>query len=351
MEKIMIFSLFLVLVGLCQTALSSNLDEEHYNEGDKDLIAQKMITAAAKLKDIRTYCREDGYPDSYRLDEIANQLDSELSHLLDQISLYSSQGGLLGGLLVASSFIPSPFSPALFYYGGYLTFGSGVGHISNIALKSIKDDINEKELKRILSRIGKLHHNIEVYKVARKGIDSLPAAAKLLIDGEMLLSEEESQKIIRRLHNIEKIVPSILKGEKIDFEELLDLCTNIYEIIDHFDALTIVRETWQEVKGQIYELKKGSTNAVGLFKGLKSAISSELKSVLGGSLHLLGSKSSGLWSNVFSGTLSVWNIYNEAENIDSTKGHIRNKKALIRELRAIARNVRQICDGLDSCSN
>ncbi|XP_071814863.1 uncharacterized protein [Apostichopus japonicus] len=285
---------------------------------------------------------------------MADQLDSVLSHLTDQISLYSSQGGLLGNLLIVSSFIPSPLRTALFYYGGYLTLGSRVGHISNLVLKSIRDDINEEELNGTLFRMRKGHHNIEVYKVARKGIDSLPAAAsaaKLLMNGKMLLSEEESQKIIRRLHNIEKIVPSILKGEKIDLDDLLELCTNLYEILDHFDALTIVRETWQKVKGQIYELKKGSTNAVGSFKGHKSAISSELKSVLGGSFQLLGSKSSGLWSNVFSGTLSVLNIYNEAENIDSTKGHIRNKRALVRELRAIARNVRQICVGLDSCTN
>ncbi|XP_071814865.1 uncharacterized protein [Apostichopus japonicus] len=245
MEKTRIFSLVLVLVGLCQTALSStNLDKENYTEGDKELIAQKMITVAAKLKDIRTYFREDGYPDSDRLDEMADQLDSELSHLLDQISLYSSQGGLLGGLLVASSFIPSPFSPALFYYGGYLTLGSGVGHISNVVLKSIREDIN---------------------KVAREGIDSLPAAAKLLMNGEMPLSEEESQKIIRRLHNIEKIVPS-----KIDLEDIVELCINIYEIIEHFDA--IVLETWQEVKGLIYELRKGSKNAVGSFKRNNSAL-------------------------------------------------------------------------------
>ncbi|XP_071814858.1 uncharacterized protein [Apostichopus japonicus] len=354
MEKTRIFSLVLVLVGLCQTALSStNLDEENYRGGNKELIAQKMITAAAKLKDIRTYCREDGYPDSDRLDDIADQLDSELSHLLDQISLYSSKGGLLGGLLVASSFIPSPLSPALFYYGGYLSFYSGVGHISNVVLKSIRDDIDEEELKDILFRIRKLHHNIEVYKVARKGIDSLPAAAKLLMEGELILSEEESQKIIRRLYNIEKIMPSILKREKIGLEDIVELCTEIYEILDHFDALTIVRQTWQEVKRQIYELKRDSKNAVGSFKGHKSATSSKLKSALGGTLQILGSnsKSMGLWSNVFSGTLSVLSIVYEPDNIFSMKGHIRNKEALVRELRAIARNVRQICAGLDSCTN
>ncbi|PIK57611.1 hypothetical protein BSL78_05519 [Apostichopus japonicus] len=243
------------------------------------------------LKDIRTYCREDGYPDSDSLDDIADQLDSELSHLTDQISLFSSQGGLLGGLLVASSFIPSPLSPALFYYGSYLTLGSGVGHISNIVLKSARDDINEVDLKGILFRIRKLHHNIEVYKLARKGIDSLPVAAKLLMNDEMILSEEESQKILHRLHNIENVMPSILKGEKIGLADLLEICTNIYEIIDHFDALTIVRETWQEVKRQIYELKRDSTNAAGSFNGHKSAISTELKSVLGGTFQLLGSNS------------------------------------------------------------
>ncbi|PIK57609.1 hypothetical protein BSL78_05517 [Apostichopus japonicus] len=354
MEKTRIFSLVLVLVGLCQTALSStNLDEENYRGGNNELIAQMMITAAANLKDIRTYCREDGYLDSDRLYDMADQLDSVLSHLTDQISLYSSQGGLLGNLLIVSSFIPSPLRTALFYYGGYLNLGSRVGHISNLVLKSIRDDINEEELNGTLFRMRKMHHSNEIFKVVRKGIDSLPAAAELLKNGEMILSEEESQMCLRRLQNIEKIVPSILESEKVDLEDLLELCVDIYEILDHFDALTIVRETWRHVKGGIYAMKKDSMNAVVSFKGHKSDIRSELMSALGGAIKIIGSnsKSSGLWSNVFRGLLSLFNIYNEPNNINSMKDHIRNKEASILEFRYIARSARIYFDGLDSCSN
>ncbi|XP_071814862.1 uncharacterized protein [Apostichopus japonicus] len=338
MEKTRILSLVLVLVGLCQTALSStNLDEENYNGGRNELIAQEMITVAAKFKDIRIYCLEGRHPERKRLREMADQLQMELVYSHRPLSLFWSLGGLLSSLLVAFSSIPSPFSPAFFYYSGYFT---RLGHI--------RDDIDEKEVKGILFRIVKFHHNIEVYKVARKGLDSLPVAAELLMNGEMLLSEEESQKILLRLHNIEKIVPS-----KLDLEDIVELCINIYEIIDHFDALTIVRETWQEVKGQIYELKKGSKNAVGPFIRNKSALGSELNSALGGACQSLdsNSKSTELWLNIFSGTLSVLNIYYEADNIDSMEDHIRNAQDLIHEFRDIANNAGKLCDGFEFYSN
>ncbi|XP_071814857.1 uncharacterized protein [Apostichopus japonicus] len=347
-----ILAIFLILMAglLTESTFSRNDDYEN-----QKLITEKMKIVAASLKELDIYCERYSHINYRDLHQIANQLDSDLAYASDHVSMLSSQAGILGSVMMASSIIPTPLSGLLFCYGGYLTAGSTVGHAGNTAYKFLKKPIDVRKLEDTFEQVREFMENAQVVEVSHEGRGNLSTGATLLTVSDVYFSGEETEAILLKLHEIEEYI-SLVGNDKVSKKDLLKLCKWMNNVLKYFtgvgfnfQTLTIEyhnhKNPTQDVSGTVVQLFSPPSGGL-LTSEMKSITSGVLQNVAAGQALLTGISR---WAVVFNGIASVWNIKNELGTIESTEKQMREKQRMADEIRDVAEEIREVCSRSPYC--
>ncbi|XP_071814856.1 uncharacterized protein [Apostichopus japonicus] len=348
----LILAIFLILMAglLTESTFSQNDDYEN-----QKLIAEKMEIVATSLKELDIYCERYShihYRDLYR---IANQIDSDLEYVSDRVSTVSSQLGIVGSIMMATSFIPTPLSGVLFYYGGYLAAGSTAGHASNTVYKVFKEPIDVRKLEDTFEQVRKFMENAKVVEIFHEGREKLSLGATMLIDSDVYFRGEETEAILLKLHEIEEYI-YLMGNEQVSFNDLLDLYELIYKILKYFTGAGFNFETLTiEYHNQKNPTQDDSGTAIQRFSPSSGGLmTSEMMSITSGvvqNVAVVQGLLTGVsrWAVVLSGIASVWNINNELEAIESTEKQMRERQRMADGIRDVAEKIREVCSRSPYC--
>ncbi|PIK57612.1 hypothetical protein BSL78_05520 [Apostichopus japonicus] len=311
--------------------------------------------AVPSSTELDIYCERYSHIHYRDLHRIANQIDSDLEYVSDRVSTVSSQAGIVGSIMMATSFIPTPLSGVLFYYGGYLAAGSTVGHASNTAYKVFKEPIDVRKLKDTFEKVRKFMENAKVVEIFHEGREKLSSGATLLIDSDVYFSGEKTEAILLRLQEIEEFI-YLMGNEQVSFNDLVDLYELICKILKYFTGAGFNFETLTiEYHNQKNPTQDDSGTAIQRFSPSSGGrMTSEMMSITSGVVQNVAVGQGLLaginrWAVVFNGMASVWNIKNELESIKSTEIQTRERQRMADEIRDVAEKIREVCSRSPYC--
>ncbi|KAJ8031935.1 hypothetical protein HOLleu_25303 [Holothuria leucospilota] len=317
---------FLLLLALfCQ--LTTEVEEKGLEK-----IASRMQHLKRELLDLDVFCKRSFRRDIRLLRETASKLDSARAHVSDNLGLYSSRAGLVGGTMMLAGLIPNPFSPVLFYYGSYLSMSSAIGHVSNVVL--VEESYDLAEVAQVIQNLNKFYEVMIRVEDAYDALLKLQPEAILRGQNGRTLSKEKQQKILLEIEKLWDKKVNLEEKRKITLAETIDYTNSLIDFLgfarDAFDtvgggSIDISQEDYHEYKSK----------AVGLPKQAYS-VSKFVRDISHRSVK-----------RVASSIIQYGSV--QTQNIEEVLRKIQERGELIRLLRDTADDMERVCNGSPYC--
>lgn len=344
---------FQVVAVCCIVSISAFFFLYPPKESGLETVASELKKLKRELLVLDVFCEVSSRRDIRVLRETASKLDSPGAHASDQLSLYSSTAGLAGGALVLAGSIPTPFSPALLYLGGYITTAAFVGHVGNVLIAEEPYDFYE--VRNVLENVAEFYEVMHSLENAYNALLKLEPEAILRGKNGRTLSEAELHNILFKIERLSNTKRDMEKKREITMSDANKFAEFMYDLLDYVhnaqgeDSAALsqealgARETAVGLPKQVYSVSKFMRALSYRSSGKRVITAAALQS---GSQSLLTSSA---MKTAFVGVSSLFSVVTEAKNIEEVSRKIQDRKDFVYFLRDLADDMEKVCNGSPYC--